>query len=232
VSSSAKPSIVFCHGIWADGSCFNKLIPALQAAGHEVISAQYPLNSTADDIAIVKKTLSRVSSPAILVGHSYGGQVITGAGTDDRVRALVYICALGPDEGETAQEQLGKFPTTPVFTQIEVADGRIWMLPAGIVDFCGDLPEAEQKVVWATAYPPSADLFGAPAGPAAWKTKPSWYVVGKNDKSVPPELQRWVSKRMGAHTIELDSAHCAMLSHPREVLEMITQASNAVQQPA
>src|SRR5580693_8167056 len=98
--SSGKPSIVFCHGIWADGSCFSKVIALLQADGYECISAQYPLNTTADDIAIVKKTLGRVHSPSILVGHSYGGQVITGAGNDDRVKALVYICALGPDEGE------------------------------------------------------------------------------------------------------------------------------------
>jgi pimeloyl-ACP methyl ester carboxylesterase len=226
VSSSAKPSIVFCHGIWADGSCFSKVIQPLQEAGYECISAQYPLNTTDDDVAIVKKTLSRVSSPAILVGHSYGGQVITAAGTDDRVRGLVYICALGPDEGETAQEQLGKFPTTPVFTQIEVADGRIWMKPAGIVDFCGDLPAAEQNVVWATNYPPAADLFNAPMGTPAWKTKPSWYIVGKNDKAVPPDLERFVSKRMGAYTIELDSSHCPMLSQPHAVVELILKAAN------
>jgi pimeloyl-ACP methyl ester carboxylesterase len=228
VSTSGKPSIVFCHGIWADGSCFSKVIAPLQAAGYECISAQYPLNTTADDIAIVKKTLSRVSSPSILVGHSYGGQVITGAGTDDRVRGLVYICALGPDEGETAQEQLGKFPTTPVFKQIEVADGRVWMKPAGIADFCGDLPEAEQKVVWATNYPPAADLFNAPMGTPAWKTKPSWSIVGKNDRAVPPDLERFVSKRMGATTIELDSSHCPMLSQPSAVVDMILQAANGI----
>jgi pimeloyl-ACP methyl ester carboxylesterase len=227
-STNGKPSIVFCHGIWADGSCFSKVIEPLQAAGYECISAQYPLNTTADDIAIVKKTLSRVSSPSILVGHSYGGQVITGAGTDDRVRGLVYICALGPDEGETAQGQLGMFPTTPVFEHVEVADGRIWMKPAGIADFCGDLPEAEQKVVWATSYPPAADLFSAPMSTPAWKTKPSWYIVGKNDKAVPPDLERFVSKRMGAHTIELDSSHCAMLSQAQAVVDMIEKAANAV----
>jgi pimeloyl-ACP methyl ester carboxylesterase len=227
VSSSGKPSIVFCHGIWADGSCFSKVIAPLQAAGYECISAQYPLNATGDDVAIVKKTLSRVSSPSILVGHSYGGQVITGAGTDDRVRGLVYICALGPDEGETAQEQLGKFPTTPVFKQIEVADGRVWMKPAGIADFCGDLSEAEQKVVWATNYPPAADLFNAPMGVPAWKTKPSWFIVGKNDRAVPPDLERFVSKRMGAHTLELDSSHCPMLSQPTVVLDFIMKAVNA-----
>ena len=161
MSNSAKPSIVFCHGIWADGSCFNKVIPRLQAAGYECIAAQYALNTTDDDVATVKKTLGRVSSPAILVGHSYGGQVITAAGVDDRVCGLVYIAALGPDKGETAQYQQDQFPKTPVFSKIAVADGRVWMLPDGASDFAGDLPEAEQKIVWATHYPPSATLFSS-----------------------------------------------------------------------
>jgi len=125
--TQTKPSIVFCHGLWADGSCFSKVIPALQAEGHQVIAAQYALNTIADDIATVKSTLGRVSSPAILVGHSYGGSVITGAGTDDRVAGLVYIAALAPDADETSQTQQSKFPQTDVFSYIEVADGRIWL---------------------------------------------------------------------------------------------------------
>src|SRR4029077_20989763 len=146
-TTQTKPSIVFCHGIWADGSCFNKLIPTLQAEGHQVIAVQYGLDSQAADVAPTKRTLARVSSPAILVGHSYGGAVITAAGIDDRVVGLVYIAAVAPDEDETAASQLAKYPVTDVFQQIEVADGRVWMLPAGIGYFCGDLPEAEQQVV-------------------------------------------------------------------------------------
>src|ERR1700731_774576 len=153
-----KPSIVFCHGIWADGSCFNKVIPALQADGHEVIAVQYGLDTFAEDVAAVKRTLGRVSSPAILVGHSYGGATITAAGMDDRVIGLVYIAAVAPDAGETVQSQIDKYPT-PIFGHIEVADGRVWMLPEGIRDFAGDLPEQEQKVVWATHFAPAADLF-------------------------------------------------------------------------
>src|SRR6202453_1195466 len=126
-STQTKPSIVFCHGLWADGSCFSKVIPTLQAEGHQVIAAQYALNTTADDIASVKSALGRVKSPAILVGHSYGGSVITGAGTDDRVAGLVYIAALAPDADETPQTQLSKFPTTDVSSFIEVAAGRIWL---------------------------------------------------------------------------------------------------------
>src|SRR5271156_3771315 len=132
MSPQSKPSIVFCHGIWADGSCFSKLIPALRADGHEVITAQYNLDTAQSDIDSVIRTLGRVSSPSILVGHSYGGSVITAAGTDDRVAGLVYIAAVAPDDDETAASQQAKFPTTELFGQIEVADGRIWMLPSGI----------------------------------------------------------------------------------------------------
>src|SRR5271155_2296151 len=152
--SKTKKSIVFCHGIWADGSCFNKLIPTLQAEGYEVISAQYGLETNERDVEITRQTLKRVSSPAILVGHSYGGAVITAAGIDDRVVGLVYVAALGMDETETAAGQQAKFETTPAFGQIEVADGRIWLLPDGIEDFAGDLSEAEKQVVWAAAAPP------------------------------------------------------------------------------
>src|SRR6476620_11026007 len=137
--AKAKKSIIFCHGIWADGSCFNKVIPTLQAEGYEVMSAQYGLDTNESDVAMVKRTLGRVSSPAILVGHSYGGSVITAAGTDDRVVGLVYIAALGPDAGETSQTQQDNFPKTDVFSHIEVADGRIWMRPDGVTCFAGDL---------------------------------------------------------------------------------------------
>src|SRR5580700_12084342 len=146
--TQGKPSIVFAHGIWADGSCFNKVIPTLQAEGYEVIAAQYGLDSLAEDVAAVKRTLGRVGSPAILVGHSYGGSVITAAGADDRVVGLVYIAALGPDADETSQSLQDKFPKTAAFGEIEVADGRVWLKPSGIGCFAGDLPPAEQKVVW------------------------------------------------------------------------------------
>src|SRR6476659_8789575 len=129
---STKPSIVFCHGIWADGSSFSKVIPTLQAEGYEVLAAQYGLDTLEGDVATVKRTLGRVSSPAILVGHSYGGSVITAAGTDDRVAGLVYIAALAPDADETSQSQQEKFPVTDVFNYVEVADRRVWMRPEGI----------------------------------------------------------------------------------------------------
>ena len=147
MSAPSKPSIVFCHGLWADGSCFIKLIPSLQADGHQVIAAQYGLDTPEGDVETVIRALGRVNSPAILVGQSYGGSVITAAGTDDRVAGLVYIAALAPDADETSQTLQDKFPTTDVFGHIEVADGRIWLLPDGIDCFAGDLPEAEKQLV-------------------------------------------------------------------------------------
>lgn len=229
-STQGKPSIVFCHGLWADGSCFSKLIPTLLAEGHEVVAAQYALNTTADDVATVRSALSRVSSPAILVGHSYGGSVITGAGIDDRVAGLVYICALAPDADETSQTQQANFPQTPVFSQIEVVDGRIWLKREGIGCFCGDLSEADQELVWATQGVPDAGLFNAKVGGTAWRTKPSWYIVGKRDQTVHPDMERFVAKRMGATTTELDSSHVPMLSQPDKVLDVIRAAVKAVQE--
>jgi pimeloyl-ACP methyl ester carboxylesterase len=224
----AKPSIVFAHGLWADGSCYSKVIPALEADGHQVVSAQNSLDTLAGDVATVTRALGRVSSPAILVGHSYGGTVITAAGTDDRVAGLVYIAALAPDADETSQSLQDKFPATEIFAHIEVADGRIWMLPSGIGCFAGDLPEQEQDLVWATQGVPDADLFNQKLPGTAWRTKPSWYVVANNDQTVNPELERFVAKRMGAHTYDVDSSHVAMLSHPDFVLDVIRDAAKAV----
>jgi pimeloyl-ACP methyl ester carboxylesterase len=224
-----KPSIVFVHGIWADGSSFSKLIPALQAEGHEVIAAQYGLDSLAGDVAAVKSALGRVSSPAILVGHSYGGTVITAAGVDSRVVGLVYIAALAPDADETSQSQQAKFPVTDVFSHVEVADGRVWMKPDGIATFAGDLRQEEQKLLWATHAAPAADLFTQKAEGTAWKSKPSWYVVATKDRTVQPELQRFVAKRMGATLVEVESSHVAMLSKPAVVLDVIRKAAKAVQ---
>jgi len=225
---AAKPSIVFAHGLWADGSCYSKVIPALEADGHQVVSAQNSLDTLEGDVATVTRALGRVSGPAILVGHSYAGTVITAAGTDDRVAGLVYIAALAPDADETSQSLQDKFPATEIFSHIEVADGRIWMLPSGIGYFAGDLPEQEQRLVWATQGVPDVDLFNQKLPGTAWRTKPSWYVVANNDQTVNPELERFVAKRMGAHTYDVDSSHVPMLSHPGFVLDVIRDAAKAV----
>jgi pimeloyl-ACP methyl ester carboxylesterase len=222
-----KKSIVFCHGIWADGSCFNKVIPALLDDGFEVMSAQYGLDTNEEDVAAVKRTLKRVSSPTILVGHSYGGSVITAAGTDERVAGLVYIAALAPDKDETSQSLLGKFPASDIFSHIEVSEGRVWMKPDGVASFAGDLPQQEQKVVWATHFAPAAELFNKNAAGVAWKSKPSWYIVAAKDRTVQPELQRFLAKRMGATIREVESSHVPMLSNPKLVIEVIRAAANA-----
>jgi pimeloyl-ACP methyl ester carboxylesterase len=224
----AKASIVFAHGLWADGSCYRKVIPALQADGHQVVSAQNSLDTLEGDVAAVTRALGRVASPAILVGHSYGGTVITAAGTDDRVAGLVYIAALAPDEGETSQSLQEQFPVTDIFAHIEIADGRIWMLPSGIGCFAGDLSEQEQQLVWATQGVPAADLFNQKLDGTAWRTKPSWYVVASHDRTVHPDLERFVAKRMGAHTYDADSSHVAMLAQPDFVLDVIRAAANSI----
>jgi pimeloyl-ACP methyl ester carboxylesterase len=228
MSKQSKPSIVFAHGLWADGSCFQKLIPTLQADGHEVICSQHGLDSLKGDVECVTRCFGRVSGPVILVGHSYGGTLITHAGTDNRVAALVFIAALAPDETETSQSLQQQFPVTDVFSHIEVADGRIWLRPDGVAAFAGDLPEAEQKVVWATQAVPVPDLFMQKVDGVAWRSKPSWYIVAKNDRTVHPDLERFVAKRMGATTVETDSSHVPMLSRPAVVLDVIRQAARTV----
>jgi pimeloyl-ACP methyl ester carboxylesterase len=230
MSEQNKPSIVFAHGIWADGSCFQKLIPTLQAEGHEVMSAQYGLDTLRGDVDATIRNFGRVSGPIVLVGHSYGGTVITHAGVDPRVTAIVYIAALGPDETETSQSLQAKFPTTDVFQNIDVADGRVWLKPGtGVLCFAGDLSPEEQGVVYATAYPPAADLFGQKLDGIGWRAKPTWYIVAAEDRAVHPDLQRFCSKRMGATTVELKSSHVPMLSQPHAVLDVIRAAAKAIQ---
>jgi len=140
----------------------------------------------------------------------------------------VYIAALAPDADETSQSQQEKFPVTDVFKYVEVADGRVWMRPEGVVCFAGDLPEQEQKLVWATHYAPAAELFSRNAPGVAWKSKPSWYIVANHDRTVQPELERFLAKRMGASTHAVDSSHVPMLSHPDFVIDVIRSAAKAV----
>ena len=227
-----KPSIVFAHGLWADGSCFSKVIELLIADGYEVIATQNHLNTVADDAAAVRTSFGRASGPVVLVGHSYGGTVITAAGTDDRVKALVYICAFAPEDGDATEVDQAKFPHTPVFQHIAVADGRLFLRPSGIPEFAGDLSEAEQKLVWATQMGPLADLFTQPVPGAAWKSKPTYYIVGTKDRTIQTELQRFLAKRMDAKVTELASSHVPMLSQPRRVYEVICEAADGVHRGA
>ena len=224
-----KPTIVFAHGLWADGSCYSKVIPLLLADGFQVISTQNHLNTVANDAAAVRTSFARASGPVVLVGHSYGGTVITAAGTDKRVAALVYICAFAPEDGDTTLVDQGKYPATPIFQHIEVVEGRIWLRPSGVPEFAGDLSEAEQQLVWATQMAPLADLFGQPVPGAAWKLKPTSYIVGSDDRTIQPELQRFLAKRMNAKVTEVASSHVPMLSQPRSVYEVIRDAAANIQ---
>jgi pimeloyl-ACP methyl ester carboxylesterase len=222
---STNKSIVFAHGIWADGSSFSKLIAPLRAEGYEVLASQHGLDDHQEDVDCVVRNIGRATRPVVLVGHSYGGALITAAGTDDRVVGLVYVAALGLDEEETSASQQAKFPRTDLFGQIEVADGRIWMLPDGIEYFAGDLTEAEKQVVWATANPPAVDLFDQKVKGVAWRNKPSWCIVATNDHAVNPELERFAAKRMNATVTEVASSHVPMLSQPEVVLDVIRAAA-------
>jgi pimeloyl-ACP methyl ester carboxylesterase len=183
---SGKPSIVFCHGLWADGSCFNKVMGPLRAEGYEVIASEHGLDSLRGDVDCVIRAIGRVCSPVVLVGHSYGGTLITAAGTDDRVAGLVYICALAPDETETSQSQQEKFPATEVFSHIEIADGRVWLLRDGVKYFAGDLTDAEQELTWATAMSPVADLFTQKIDGVAWSV---------------PQLSGWARRRTSSRPV-------------------------------
>ncbi len=225
-----KPSIVFAHGLWADGSCFGRVIAELQAEGYEALSSGYGLESLEGDVAATIRTLGRVTSPSLLVGHSYGGSVITVAGRDPRVAGLVFVAALAPDAGETSTTQLSNFPPADVLSEIEVADGHIWMFPEGVESFAGDLSPQDKAVVWATHRAPAVDVLDAEVDGAAWKTKPTWYVVAGEDRCVQPDLQRFFAARMGATTYEVESSHMVMLSHPEFVIDVIRQAAEALQE--
>jgi pimeloyl-ACP methyl ester carboxylesterase len=224
----SKPSIVFSHGLWADGSCFQKLIPTLQAEGHDVMAAQYGLDTVKADVDATIRTIARTSGPVVLVGHSYGGTVITHAGMDPRVMALVYVAALSPDETETSQSLLDKYPKTDIFSHIDVTDGRVWLKPSGPAAFCGDLSPEEQKLIYATHFAPAQDLLSQKHAGIAWRTKPTWSVVATEDRTIQPDLERFAAKRMGATTIEVKSSHVPMLSCPRDVLDVIRRAATSV----
>jgi pimeloyl-ACP methyl ester carboxylesterase len=172
---------------------------------------------------------NRVSGSIVLVGHSYGGAVITYAGIAPRVEHLVYIAAIGLDETETAQGQQDKFPKTDIWNHVEITDGRAWMEPSGTAAFAGDLSAEEQGVVYATHFAPDAELFNTPKlKGVAWKSKPSTYILATEDRTVNPDLQRAIAKRMNATAVEVESSHVPMLSQPQVVIDAIKKAAASV----
>jgi pimeloyl-ACP methyl ester carboxylesterase len=224
------PNIVLVHGAWADGSCWSDVIQRLQADGYKVSAVQLPETSLADDVAKVRHVLSRQSGPTVLGGHSYGGQVITALGTDaPNVVALVYIAAFGLDEGESIGALQGQGPPTPGTANIEVDDQGFGWLPEGdfLAHFAPDVDPVKAKVMYAVQQPLHTSVFNDVMGTPAWKSLPSWYLVAKNDEVIPPDAERQFAARMGADTIECDSSHVAMVSHPQETYERIVAAASA-----
>ena len=233
-SMQTKPSIVFCHGLWADGSCFSKLIVPLQAEGYECIAAQYGLNSTAEDVALVKATIGRVSGPVILVGHSYGGAVITEAGNHPKVAALVYIAAFAPDKGESVNTLIADPPPgAPVPPILPPQDGFLFLDREKFhASFAGDL-SAEQAAFMADSQVPwGVDALSGTISEPAWRSKPSWYLVTTEDRMIPPSAQREMSGRAGSTVVEVAGSHSIYVSQPAAVADLIERAASEVRSPA
>src|SRR5215471_6251965 len=228
-SMNTKPTIVFVHGLWADGSSWSKVINPLVDQGYKVISVQNPTTSLADDVTATKRAIDRADSDVVLVGHSWGGSVITEAGADPRVKALVYIAAFAPDKGETAGS-LGESVAPTILPKfIQNANGYLTLSREGVANgFAGDLSPQEQDVVYAVQQPAFQKVFSDVGVNAAWKTKPSWYVVASEDNVINPELEKRMAKRANAKTTILQSSHVAMLSKPNEVLNVILDAAKSV----
>jgi pimeloyl-ACP methyl ester carboxylesterase len=224
---AAVKNVLLIHGAWADGSSWSKAIPLLQAKGIHVVALQLRLTSLADDVATTKRAIALQDGPVILVGHSYGGAVITEAGNDPKVVGLVYVAAFAPAEGESVGSIGAPYPPAPLGADFRPdAQGFLSITPKGVADdFAQDLSNSEKQILTATQGPTAAAAFGANITTAAWKTKPSWFVIAGNDRAIPPELQRAEAARMNATSITLSSSHLAMLSHPREVAELIEQAT-------
>src|SRR5712672_4769504 len=220
-------NIVIVHGAWADGSSWAKVIPLLQAKGLHVVAVQNPLTSLADDVAATKRVIALQDGPVLLVGHSYGGVVITEAGNDPKVVGLVYVAALAPSEGESAASITKPFPPAPLVSEVRAdAEGFLTLTAKGIAeDFAQDLPENEKQLLTATQGPTAAAVFGATVTTAAWKSKPSWSVIASNDRAVSPELEKAEAAAIKATSITVPSSHVPMLSHPNEVADLIEQAA-------
>jgi pimeloyl-ACP methyl ester carboxylesterase len=227
-SMNTKPTIVFVHGLWADGSSWSKVINPLVDKGYKVISVQNPTTSLDDDVAATTRALDRADGDVVLVGHSWGGSVITEAGANPRVKALVYIAAFAPDKGETAGSLGESVAPTILPGFIQNANGYLTLSKEGVAKaFAGDLSPKEQDLVYAVQQPAFQKVFGDVGVNAAWKTKPSWYVVASEDKAINPELEQRMAKRANAKTTILKSSHVAMLSKPNEVLGVILDAAKS-----
>lgn len=225
----AKPTIIFVHGIWADGSCWSGQVTALQSKGYNVVAVQNPLTSLADDVAATKRAIDAAEGKVILVGHSWGGFVITQAGNDPKVAGLVYLAAFAPDAGENVPALSSHAAAAQIGRYFVPAGGFIYLSEEGVREaFAQDLTPRQQQLAYATQVPARETLFGDKSGMPAWKQKPAWFIVTQNDKALTPALQRFMAKRINAAVTEVPSGHVAMIAHPMEVLKVIEQAANTV----
>jgi pimeloyl-ACP methyl ester carboxylesterase len=224
-------NIVLVHGAWGDGSNWSKVIPLLEAKGLHVVAVQNPLTSLADDVAATKRAIALQDGPVLLVAHSYGGAVITEAGNDPKVVGLVYVAGFAPDAGQAAGDLGKEFPTPPGLGELRPdAFGFLSLTAKGISeDFGQDLSAAEKRMIIATQHPTSVAALGGKVTTAAWKSKPTWYVVAKNDRMIPPQLEEQMAKQMNATTITLESGHLAMLAKPVEIADFIATAALSLQ---
>jgi pimeloyl-ACP methyl ester carboxylesterase len=220
------PTVVLVHGAWADGSSWRRVIPILLKNGIPVVAVQNPTTSLADDVTATRRALDAVKGPVVLVGHSWGGAVITEAGNDPKVKALVYVAAFAPDAGETVGEAVGRYPSPPGLAHISDDGAGFLTLSAEgwVTDVGPDLPEEEARVLAVLQPPLAASTFGDKITEAAWATRPNWYIVSTDDRVVSVELEREYASAMKAKTIELKSSHLSLLSMPDEVAKVILEA--------
>ena len=218
-------NVVLVHGAYADGSCWSEVIPRLQAAGLNVSAVQNPLRSLGEDCEFAQRSLDLQDGPTVLVAHSYGGEIITLIGDDPKVSALVYCSARAPDANEDYAALAKTYPAPPASAGLVHAGGYAQLSEAAFLrDFAGDLDPAKARVLYAVQGRVADTLFDARVTKAAWRSKPTYYQVSANDRTINPDLERFMAKRMGAHTIELPSSHLGILSHPREIAALILVA--------
>ena len=219
-------NIVLVHGLFADGSCWSEVIPQLQAAGLNVTSVQNPLTTLPDAVASTVRVLNRQDGPTVLVGHSFSGMIVTEAGVHPKVTALAYVAARAPDAGEDYTALAKRFPTPPASAGI-VFDGDEGRLTeaAFLRDFAGDVPTARARVLYAVQEPFHKALLAGRTTHAAWRSRPSYYAVSTEDRTINPDLERFMAERMGAKTIEVKSSHVSMISHPDVIADLILKAA-------
>jgi pimeloyl-ACP methyl ester carboxylesterase len=231
---SSLPNVVLVHGAWADGSSWSAVIERLQADGFHVTAPQFPMTTLADNVARLRQVLAVQDGPAIVAGHSYGGQIMTALGTDaPNVVGLVYIAAFGIDEGESLGALLSQGPVTPALVHLITDEqGFTWLSEDDFVNhFAADVDPVKARVMYAVQQPVAASAFQDVMGVPAWKSLPSWFLVAEGDQAIPPDAERQFAQRMGATTVEVATNHVAMVSHPDDVVQLIEAAAKAVQAP-